>query len=101
MKYVLVALHNLASDFFAVPQAVKDCPDEEIAESNRRAFLESPQSTKMELIKADDLDLCIIGSFEDTTGLVTSCEPRKIANIGEWIRDYQARKGVKVDVQQC
>lgn len=93
MKFKLVALHKLNEGFYSVPQAVKDSPNEDIAESNRRFYIEQNMKSKSSLMPvefADNMDLVVIGEFEDTTGTITNYDEDKkevLGNLGTWLRE--------------
>ena len=98
MRYKLVAAFNRKIGAFMPVQAINDMLDEDIIESNRRAVLNG----QIPVEQAEKLSVHLVGEFDDTTGVVTSYDPKFLCDLASFITKQKVvAEEVKTDGREA
>lgn len=78
MKYIVYALQNAFIGAYDLPVISQAQPDDMI-EGYRRLIVQEPDRAYSTYVH--EKTLCIIGEFDDITGVLVPCQPKKIKEI--------------------
>lgn len=82
MKYYIYSLYDRIVGAYGVPQFSNNDPDTTV-ETYRRMIVTQREPAKLEQIK--DLQLCLLGCWDDTAGKFSAIEPKVLANLGAFV----------------
>lgn len=78
MRYMVYALQNAYLGAFDLP-VVHQLSPEDMIESYRRLVVQDPERCYQSYVH--EKTLCVIGEFDDITGIITPVEPKKIKEL--------------------